>query len=40
MTLAEDMRPETTHLIGVTLYALQRQTRMWIQADVSSSTLA
>jgi hypothetical protein len=28
MTLAEDMRPEATLLIGLSKYALQRQTRI------------
>jgi hypothetical protein len=40
MTLAEDMRSEATLLIGLSLNALQRQTRIVIRDDASGSTLA
>jgi hypothetical protein len=40
MTSADDMRPEATLLIGLSWYALQRQTHIVIRADTSGSTLA
>jgi hypothetical protein len=40
MKSADDMRQEATLLIGLSLNALQRQTRIVIQADTSGSTLA
>jgi len=40
MTLAYDMRPEATLVIGLTWYELQRQIHIKIRADASCSTLA
>jgi hypothetical protein len=40
MTLAKEMRPEATLLIGWSEYALQHQTCLFIRADGSNSTWA
>jgi hypothetical protein len=40
MTSADDIRPEATLLIGLSKYALQRQTSIVIRADASGCRVA